>query len=51
MESINKDKMNLIVYDDLMINCSNDKNIMNLFTQGSHDRNILVFLFSQNLFF
>ena len=33
-------KWNLIVFDDQMIDASKDKRIVNLFTRGSHHRNL-----------
>ena len=33
-------KQNLIVFDDQMIDASKDKRIVNLFTRGSHHRNL-----------
>ena len=33
-------KRNLIVFDDQMIDASKDKRIVNLFTRGSHHRNL-----------
>ena len=41
---------NLIVIDDQMTTASNDKHIINLFTQGSHHRNLSVIYLVQNLF-
>ena len=41
---------NLIILDDLMDECEKDKTILNLFTTDSHQKNISVFLISQNLF-
>ena len=43
-------KRNLIVFDDQMINASKDKWIVNLFTRGSHHRNLSVIYIVQNLF-
>ena len=43
-------KRNLIVFDDQMIDASKDKRIVNLFTRGSHHRNLSVIYFVQNLF-
>ena len=43
-------KRNLIVFDDKMINASKDKRIVNLFTRGSHHRNLSVIYIVQNLF-
>ena len=43
-------KRNLIVFDDQMINASKDKRIVNLFTRGSHHRNLSVIYIVQSLF-
>ena len=43
-------KRNLIVFDDQMIDASKDKRIVNLFTCGSHHRNLSVIYIVQNLF-
>ena len=43
-------KPNLIVFDDQMIDASKDKRIVNLFTRGSHHRNLSVIYIVQNLF-
>lgn len=49
------DKINVqpswIILDDLMSDAGNSKIISELFTRGSHHRNISVILVSQNLFF
>lgn len=42
---------NLIVIDDLMSETGSDKKITNLFTKGSHHRNLSVILLLQNLFY
>ena len=42
-------KRNLIVFDDQMIDASKDKRIVNLFTRGSHNRNLSVIYIVQNL--
>ncbi|KAJ8024649.1 hypothetical protein HOLleu_34609 [Holothuria leucospilota] len=47
---IDKSKRNLIILDDLMSETANDKTISNLFTKGSHHKNVSVILVSQNLF-
>ena len=44
-------KRNLIVLDDQMIDASKDKRIENLFTRGSHHRNLSVIYIVQNLFY
>ena len=41
---------NLIVVDDQMAETTNDKRILNLFTKGSHHRNLSVIFLLQNLF-
>ena len=43
-------KRNLIVFDDQMIDASKDKRIVNLFTRGSHHRNLSVICIVKNLF-
>ncbi|CAH3183243.1 unnamed protein product [Porites lobata] len=43
-------KRNLIVFDDQVIDASKDKRIVNLFTRGSHHRNLSVIYIVQNLF-
>ena len=43
-------KRNLIVFDDQMIDTCKDKPIVNLFTRGSHHRNLSVIYIVQNLF-
>jgi hypothetical protein len=47
---INIQNNNLIVLDDLMSECINSEEIMNLFTVGSHQKNIGVFFLTQNIF-
>ena len=42
---------NLIVIDDLMSEASNDKRICDLFTKGSHHRNLSVICLVQNLYY
>ena len=42
---------NLIVIDDLMSETGSDKKVTNLFTKGSHHRNLSVILLLQNLFY
>ena len=44
-------KRNLIVFDDQMIDASEDKRIVNLFTRGSHHRNLSMIYIEQNLFY
>ena len=48
--SFDVNKRNLIVFDDQMIDASKDKRILNLFTRGSHHRNLSVIYIVQNLF-
>ena len=42
---------NLMVIDDQMTETSNDKRILNLFTKGSHHRNLSVIFLLQNVYF
>ncbi|KAK3752585.1 hypothetical protein QZH41_006670 [Actinostola sp. cb2023] len=42
---------NLIVIDDQMAETSNDQRILNLFTKGSHHRNLSVIFLCQNVYF
>ena len=50
IDEINSNENNLIILDDLMSDCEKDKSILNLFTTDSHQKNISVFLITQNLF-
>ena len=43
-------KRNLIVFDDQMIDAGKDQRIVNLFTRGSHHRNLNVIYIVQNVF-
>ena len=43
-------KNNLLIIDDLMEQCKDNNEILNLFTVDSHRRNISVFLVSQNIY-
>ena len=43
-------KRNLIVFDDQMIDAGKDNRIVNLFTRGSHHRNLSVIYIVQNVF-
>ena len=42
---------NMIIIDDLMAEAASDKKICNLFTKGSHHRNLSVIFILQNLFY
>ena len=51
MESlIDPNVRNLVVIDDLMTELSGDTRVMNMFTKGSHHRNMSVIFIVQNLF-
>jgi hypothetical protein len=50
VSEFNVSKRNLVIYDDLMEECSNDRGIQDLYTRGSHHMNISVILLTQNLF-
>jgi hypothetical protein len=39
-----------LILDDLILECGNDKTILNIFTRDSHHLNISVFILSQNIF-
>lgn len=41
---------NLIILDDLMTECINNQEILNLFTVGTHHSNTSVFFLTQNIF-
>ena len=47
---LDDNKRNLIVIDDEMIEAGKDNRIVNLFTKGSHHRNLSVIYIVQNLF-
>ena len=47
---INPSIRNLVVIDDLMRELGNDQRITNLFTKGSHHRNLSVIFLLQNIF-
>lgn len=49
-ETISIYKNNLIIFDDLMTECINNEDVMNLFTVGSHHKNTSVFFLTQNIF-
>ena len=50
-EFIDPQMCNIIVLDDLMSTCSKDRRINDLYTEGSHHRNLSVISISQNLYF
>ena len=47
---INPGKQNLIIFDDLMTEAKSDQRIADLFTKGSHHRNISIVYLTQNMF-
>ena len=47
---IDPSKTNLIIFDDLMTEAKCDQKIANLFTKGSHHRNISIVYLTQNVF-
>jgi hypothetical protein len=49
-DNLNSNLRRLIIFDDLMDECGNNKTIVDLFTKGSHHRNISVILLTQNIF-
>ena len=50
VENLDQSNSSLLILDDLMKECENDKSILNLFTVDSHHKNISVFLLTQNIF-
>ena len=50
VESITAGEPHLIIIDDLMTEASNNEVVSNLFTRGSHHRNLSVILLVQNFF-
>ena len=50
LKNFDKTKVNLLIIDDLMEFCKDNKEIQNLFSVDSHHKNISVFLISQNIF-
>ena len=47
---VDAEKRHLIVFDDLMTEAKCDQRVADLFTKGSHHRNLLVICLTQNLF-
>ena len=47
---IDPSKRNLIIFDDLMTEAKCDQRIADLFTKGSHHRNISIIYLTQNVF-
>lgn len=50
-QTISPKEKNLIVLDDQMSETSDSKSLVNLFTKGSHHRNLSIIYLVQNLFF
>ena len=50
VEIFNHNINNMVILDDLMTSVEKDKDILNLFTVDSHQKNISVFFLTQNLF-
>ena len=49
-EQFNPNEKNILILDDQMGEIENSKELVNLFTQGSHHRNLTVVLLLQNFF-
>ena len=49
-DRINSTERNLVILDDVMSEAGESKSVANLFTQGSHHRNMTVVFLVQNLF-
>ena len=50
IEKLESTTTNLIIFDDLMNQCNESEQVMNLFTVGSHHKNTSVFFLTQNIF-
>jgi hypothetical protein len=50
LDEIDKNERNLLIIDDLMQEIGNNNDVAELFTKGSHHRNLSVILIVQNLF-
>lgn len=50
IDEIDSNKTNLVILDDLMNESKDDVSVSNLFTKGSHHKNLSVIFLSQNLF-
>ena len=50
IESFDENKINLLIIDDLILECKDNEEILKLFTIDSHHKNVSVFLVSQNIF-
>ena len=50
LQGLDRRRRNLIVIDDLMSEVGNSDKVVDLFTKGSHHRNLSVVLILQNLF-
>ena len=48
-ELLNPKERSLLIFDDLMDESKDDQKINNLFTKGSHHRNISIFFLTQNI--
>jgi hypothetical protein len=49
-QKLEANKRNLIILDDLMADAVGSKSISDLFTRGSHHKNLSIFLLTQNIF-
>ena len=50
LQKFKSSENNLIILDDLMKECTNDPEILSLFTVGTHHTNTSVFFLTQNIF-
>ena len=50
LDNIDSNEYNLFILDDLMDECGDNKNILHLFTVGSHHKNSSVIFMTQNIF-
>ena len=49
-EELNENINNIVIFDDLMKECIESENVMNIFTVGSHHKNTSTFFITQNIF-
>ena len=49
-EDLHENTNNLVIFDDLMKECIESENVMNIFTVGSHHKNTSTFFLTQNIF-
>lgn len=51
VDELDYSQRNLVIIDDMMTELGNDKKLANIFTKGSHHKNLSVIFIIQNLFY